>query len=514
MSQYNEQRNKCFTLQLDIDQNSILPSYAQIANALRTAILDSTLVEDDDLPSLKELSTQLKVSRSTVAKAFDTLASQGYIKIHAGSGAKVCRRYMSNLATNLELHDYFTSAEFAQNIDLGSELSTYSQSDPVQLSDYGRRLLKLSTDSIYSESPELQSYSSGPALELTPFRHWKSLLEQNCRMRDISRLDYTHEPFGYPPLREAYAAYLMRARAVRCSSEQVVVFSARELRLDLICRMLIDPGDCVAVEDPGYPDVRQRFQAYGANLIAIPTDHDGLCVDKLESMKQKIKILYVSPSYVEPTGAVMSLARRHKLLEWARAHRTFIIEDDYASEYRYKGRPLPSLQGLDRSELVIHLSCLWKVLFPVLRLGFLVIPRSLSEMFTLAKALNENDLPLFDQFALTDFINDGTLERHIRRTRVIYARRREALVSSLRRSLGDTIQISDEAAGFELLVKLITKLKDQEVLTLARLQKLPIFSSQPNYVNTTTDGEFILPFAQFDEACIDDYVAKLRALLG
>jgi GntR family transcriptional regulator / MocR family aminotransferase len=514
VSQFQEHRNKEFRLQLDIDSHSILPAYAQIASALRAAILDCTLAEGDNMPSLAVLSKQLGVSRSTIAKAFDILASQGYITISQGSGAKVSRRYMGVLSTGQVSNDALLPADFSHKAELTSAFSTYSQSDPIKLSAYGRRLLKLSAESVYSESPELQTYSSGPDLELTPFSQWKSLLEQNCRKRDVSRLDYSHEPFGYPPLREAYAAYLIRARAVRCSSEQVVVFSARELKLDLICRMLIDPGDCVAVEDPGYPDVRQRFQAYGASLIAIPTDHDGLCVDKLESVHQKIKILYVSPSYVEPTGAVLSLERRHKLLEWARRNRTFIIEDDYASEYRYNGRPLPSLQGLDRSDLVIHLSCLWKVLFPVLRLGFLVIPRSLTEMFTLAKALNENDLPLFDQFALTDFINDGILERHIRKTRAIYARRREKLVDSLKRALGENIQISEEAAGFELLVKLKTKLKSQELLTLARLQKLPIFSSQPNYFNSVVDGEFILPFAQFDESCIDDYVAKLRALLA
>ncbi|MFN8553117.1 MAG: PLP-dependent aminotransferase family protein [Candidatus Obscuribacterales bacterium] len=495
MEQFKGQSASRFSFQVNLDTNSIVPVYTQIANAYRTAILGGQLQDDDLLPSLNELAELLGVSRSTVARAFEALASQGYIKIHARSGAKVCRRYLGDLEPR-PVH------------------SNYQQGDHVHLSGYGRRLLKLSSESVYSDSPELQTYMSGPALELTPLKHWKTLLEQNCRMRDLSRLEYSQEPFGYPPLREAYAAYLKRSRAVKCSAEQVVVFSARELRLDLICRMLINPGDCVVVEDPGYPDVRQRFELYGAKVIAMPTDRDGLCVDQLEQLEEKIKVLYVSPSYVDPTGAILSMPRRLQLLEWAKRTRTFIVEDDYASEYRYKARPLPSLQGLDHGDVVIHLSCLWKVLYPVLRLGFLVVPRSLREIFTLAKGLTENDLPLFDQFALTDFINDGSLERHIRRTRSIYAKRRDALVESLKSSLEDKVTVLNDAAGFELLIRLKTTLKEQEVLTLARLHRLPLFSSQPHYVSQHSSGEFIIPFAELEDDSLADYVAKLRALLS
>lgn len=514
MSDLPEQNSKRFSLQVALDPNSILPIYIQIANALRTAILDGKLRDKDKLPSLSKLSASLKVSRSTVHRAFETLASQGYIKINERSGTTVCIRYQATFQTGQAQAEALKSTHLSTRADLSDDFSAHSNRDHIQLSAYGRRLLKLSTESVYSDAPELQAYSSGPALELTPLKHWKSLLERNCRMKDLSRLEYSHEPFGYPPLREAYAAYLIRARAVRCSSDQVIVFSARELRLDLICRMLIDAGDCVAVEDPGYPDVRRRFQSYGANVISIATDQDGLIVDHLERLEQKIKIIYVSPSHVDPTGATLSLARRHRLLEWAKSHGTFIVEDDYASEYRYKRNPLPSLQGLDHSDLVIHLSCLWKVLFPVLRLGFLIVPRSLCEIFSLSKSLNENDLPLFDQFALTDFINDGSLERHIRKTRIIYANRRDALVNALKLSLGDKVNVSNEAAGFELLIKLQTKLKDHEILTLARLHRLPLFSSQPHYIESPPSGEFIVPFAEFEGDRIEDYVVKLRTLLS
>jgi GntR family transcriptional regulator/MocR family aminotransferase len=499
MTETQNQQNQPFSLLIKLDPDSFVPAYLQIAHALRNAILDGQLQQEEQLPSLNELANALSVSRSTVTRSFETLASQGYIKIHGGSGAQVCRKFLEHLDAH--------TVELAQ-------LGPGTIREHVQLSAYGRRLLKISTESINSVIPELEIYHSGPALELTPLTHWKALLERNCRMKDLSRLEYSHEPFGYPPLREAYAAYLTRARAVRCSADQVVVFSARELRLDLVCRMLIDAGDFVAVEEPGYPDVRQRFESYGARVVAIRTDHDGLDVDYLSKLDHKFKLLYVSPSYVDPTGATLSLSRRHSLIKWAAENGTFIVEDDYASEYRYRGRPLPSLQGLDYADVVIHLSCLWKVLFPVLRLGFLIIPRCLLEAFLLSKALTENDLPLFDQFALTDFINDGTLERHIRKTRAIYGKRREALTQALKLSLGDRVVISHEAAGFELLINLQTELKDTEVLALARLNRIPLFSSQPQYVNSRKSGEFIVPFGEFDEDQANEYVVKLRALLG
>ncbi len=502
----NTTPNQPLSWQIKLEHDSFVPVYVQIAHSLRKQILDGRLPQQTQLPSMKELAEVLGVSRSTVARSLETLASQGYVRISTGSRTQVSRKFPGNLLTD----NFRTNATAEAVLALQSQDSVR---EPLKLSAYAGRLLKMSTATPASDifAPDL---NDGPALELKPLNHWKQLLERSCRMKDISRLEYSHEPFGYPPLREAYAAYLTRARAVKCSSSQVIVFSARELRLDLICRMLIDPGDCVAVEDPGYPEVRQRFDSYGAKVVGIRTDHDGLDVDHLAALDQKFKLLYVSPSHVEPTGATLSLARRHRLLKWAADTNTFIVEDDYASEYRYRGRPLPSLQGLDDADVVIHLSCLWKVLSPVMRLGFLIVPHCLREAFVLAKSLTENDLPLFDQFALTDFINDGALERHIGKTRVVYGKRREALVQALKLSFGDKVQISPEAAGFELLINLSTHLPDKDVLALARINGIPIFSARSHYLHSPKAGEFIVPFAQFDEDEIKQNVINLRALLG
>ncbi len=482
---------------ITLDHESFVPIHRQISDALRRLIIDGKLSMGKPLPSVRELAVFLDVSRSTVLRSFEDLASQGYIESIPGSGTHVRK--------NLPGETSETGLAITQVI---------KPRENVELSSYGQRLLKTTLQVAQQDQhiPELNF--GGPSLELTPIAQWRQLLERNCRLKDPSRLEYSQEPFGYPPLREAYAAYLTRARAVRCSADQVAVFSARELRLDLICRLLIEQGDYVAVEDPGYPGIRSRFLSHGANVVAIKVGRDGLDVNELIAHKHHFKFLYVAPSYNEPTGAFLSLSARKRLIDWAARTGTFIVEDDYASEYRYTGRPLPSLQGLDSADVVIHLSCLWKVLFPVVRLGFLVLPRCLTEAFSLAKALVENDLPLVDQFALTDFINEGHLERQIRRTRAIYGKRRQALVGALDRCFGERVKISSEAAGFELLVKLETNLTDEQVSRIAQEARLPLVSSRLYYVQRKVQGEFVVSFAQFDQEAIEQSVINFSRSLS
>ncbi|MCI0438813.1 MAG: PLP-dependent aminotransferase family protein, partial [Chloroflexi bacterium] len=354
----------------------------------------------------------------------------------------------------------------------------------------------------------------GPALELTPLATWRQILERHSRLRDSDILEYKAEVFGYPPLREAYASYLIRARAVNCSADQVVVFSARELRLDIVCRLLIDPGDWVAVENPGYPTPRRTLHACGANIAAIPVDMHGIDVDHLIDLPQQIKLVYVTPSHNSPTGAVLPLERRRKLLAWAERTGAFIIEDDYDSEFRYVGRPLPSLQGLDSSDSVILLSCAWRILSPVQKLGFMVAPHCLKEALALAKTHIERYLPLLDQHALTDFINEGHLERNIRKLRGIYAQRRKCLVDALGAHLGKRVKTAPESAGLELMVQLQSGLTDEQIESLASEAGLPIVSSRPYYVGNGRRGEFIIPFNKLDRRALETAVEQFARLLG
>lgn len=304
----------------------------------------------------------------------------------------------------------------------------------------------------------------------------------------------------------------MRKRALQCTSDQVIVFSARELRLDLISRILLRDGDAVAVENPGYPAVRQRLIANGVRVVPIRVDHQGLDVDYLDMIQERVKLVYVTPSHHEPTGAVMPLSRRRKLIEWAKQNSAFIVEDDYDSEFRYDGRPIPSLQGLDETDSVIHLSCLWKILSPVSKIGFLTIPNCLIDVFQATKSLVERDMPLIDQFVLTDFINEGHLERQIAANRIVYATRRKLLVEALKTHIGN-LSIASESAGMDLFVKFQAGADDSLLVTMAEQAGFKLIPAGPYYFAGGGQNEFVIPFSHLDEKHIESIIQKFGASL-
>lgn len=482
-------------LSLQIDSKSYVPAYRQIADEIRNAILEGRLGFGQLLPSYRDLSESLGVSRATLWKAFEDLHHQGYVQNIQGKGTFVANALPGDSSNMPAMSVRATSATARNN---------------VTLSRYANRLIEHAV----RPAEVGQWIDGGPTLHMTPLSLWRQLLQTHCRMRDLTVLEYTRDSFGYPPLREAYAAYLRRARAVNATADRVVVFSARELRIDLICRLLLEPGDLVAVENPCYPPVRQGLLVRGATLVPVPVDDQGMDVDYLVSRPEKIKLVHVTPSHHEPSGAVLSLNRRQKLLKWAERTGAFIIEDDYDSEFRYGSTPLPSLQGMDTTDSVIFRSCFWKLLSPVLKLGFLVIPERLKNVVTLAKTLVERDLPLIDQLALTDYINEGHLERHIRWLRKKYGQRREALIEALNQWLGDIAQTACESAGMDLLVHLQTAVPDEELPGLAARAGLPLLSTQHYYYRDLgKPGEFTLQFSDLTEDQLRDAVRNFAQLL-
>src|SRR5207248_2018921 len=257
----------------------------------------------------------------------------------------------------------------------------------------------------------------------------------------------------------------------QCEPGQVLICSGAQRAVDLITRVLIDPGDAVAVEDPGYLGARQVFMAQGADLLPVRVDESGIVVKELhKNSTSNIKLVYVSPSHQFPTGTLLSLSRRLELLAWAGQQNAFIIEDDYDSEYRYGGRPVPALQGLDEGERVIYVGTFSKVLFPSLRLGFMVLPQSLVDPIARAKWLTDRQSPLIEQCALADFINEGHLERHIRRMRTLYAQRRQALVNAFDKYLNGRVTMLGDDAGMHLMVRFTTQLNEQELIDRAAIR--------------------------------------------
>lgn len=469
-------------------------SHSVIAESLKKLIVHGVYERGQKLPSIRQLAGQLDVARSTILRSFDHLSSLGYVRTVRGCGSfvpdvlpgdPVCA-WEQGCAPRLPSTDLSTS-----------------------LSNYARNLIAIKNHCQHNQPLN----DGGPKPDQSPIHIWKELIRKHSRFQNIDELTADRHPFGYLPLREAYAGYLSRQRAVRCTASQVIVFSARELRMDLICKLFLNPGDVVAVENPGYPSIRGRLLSYDARIIPVTVDHQGMNIDELVQIKPSPRLVYVTPSHHEPTGAVMPPARRRKLLQWANSTGALIIEDDYDSEYRYSGRPLPSLQGMDEGDSVIHLSCLWKVLSPVERLGFLVVPQRTVALFERAKSMVEKDMSTLDQLVLTDFITEGHLARFTRRSRRVYAERRKALVDALIEHFGASVRIAPESAGMDLLVGFRSDRDDSDIVKLAQDARLNITSTHPYYFGPAKKGEFIIPFALYDQYTLQDGVKALAAAM-
>lgn len=480
--------------ELNLDPYSKIPLSRQLTDQLRRGIIEEKIALGTLLPSVRDLATKMKISRSTVMRCFEELAGQGYISVTPGSGTSVCKRLPGELDENRKW----------------LSLSTTRPEKPIVFSQYSQRLLAAEQMSA-AHSKFFLNYG-GPSIEAAPIDRWRELLLQ--RIKSPALKENSASPAaGFPPLRKAYSGYLARTRAIRCDQSQVFVFVARELRLDLLCRLLINPGDHVAVENPGYPGARSRLIVHGANVLPIPVDTQGLNIDHLVELKKPIKMVYLTPSHHEPTGVVMPLSRRKKLLHWAEENGVILVEDDYDSEFRYDSRPIPSLMSLDDTDSVVHISCLWKTLSPVSKLGFMIVPKRLVEALSCAKLFVERQTPILESLILTDFIEEGHLERIISKNRKLYAARRACLVQSLKKHFDTSIAMSPESAGMDLFVRVKTKHTDMQVLELAALAELPMVSAAPYYADSAPGKEFIIPFSLLPEERIESCVKKWAQLL-
>ena len=301
-----------------------------------------------------------------------------------------------------------------------------------------------------------------PALDAFPRELWSRIAARQYRQSRFDLFSYGN-PAGHPPLRRAIAEYLRAARGVNCSWEQVIVTSGSQQALDLAARVLLDPGDTAWVEDPGYFGARGAWTAAGLRCAPIPVDAEGLCVSQGERSAPEARMAYVSPSHQYPLGVTMSLPRRMTLLDWARRRSAWIAEEDYDSEFRYAGRPLAALQGLDTAGRVIYIGTFRKVLFPALRLGYMVVPDGTVDAFAATRALTDRHPPGPSQALVTEFLAEGHFARHIRRLRTLYAERQAALVSAAHREWKGLLEVSPADAGMHLVGWLSNGVSDRDV---------------------------------------------------
>jgi GntR family transcriptional regulator/MocR family aminotransferase len=484
-----------------LDGKAAIPLHRQLYEKLRRAILSGQLSPGQKLPSTRSLSNSLGISRITVTQSYGQLISEGYVQTIVGSGTFVCTQLPEDL------------------LDSTLSLSTQKKAQPlIKLSRYGARVAHVDIPEIseeISESDVFISFRYGrPAFEQFPWQLWRKLLSRQC-CTSLAWLDYAKDPLGHKPLREAIARYLSRSRAVQCQPDQILIVNGAQQAVDLIARLLVRTGDTVAMEEPSYLEARQIFFTQGAKLLPINVDESGLAVEQLtKHPDDRIKLVYITPSHQFPTGAILSLSRRLELLRWAQQTGTMIIEDDYDSEYRYGGKPIPSLQGLDCGNTVLYVGTFSKMLFPSLRLGYLVLPQQLVDIFSRAKWLADRQSPLLEQHILANFIEEGYLESHIRRMRLYYDQHRQVLVQALNVYFGERATILGENAGIHLIVRLHTNFSDEEVIHRARQVGVGIFTTKPYYLQATRKGEFIFGYSELTEQQLQEGVRRLGQVLA
>lgn len=475
------------------------PLSLQLYQALRRAILQGKLGPGARLPSSRTLAGEMGLSRNTVLLAYEQLLSEGYATGRHGSGTYV----------PAELPD-----------DVASMVRTQSPSllppagpEPPALSRIGARIRNWNVT--WAAPPARLPYDfryGRPGLDF-PHATWRRLVGRRLRKLSTSDLDYG-SPAGSSELRAAVAEYLQRSRGVNCVADQVVIVRGSQQAVDLAVRVLLDPGDQVLMEEPFYPGARGIFIAAGMRVATAPVATDGIDVSGLGRAAQRARVAYVTPSHQFPTGAIMSVARRLALLTWAADSGAHIIEDDYDSEYRFAGRPIEALQGLDRSGRVIYVGTFSKLMFPALRLGYAVLPEPLLHPFIAAKALADTGGATLEQLALADFIREGHFERHIRRSRIVNGAHRTALLEAIERHLGDRVEVSGANAGLHVLLWLHDTPPRPDTL-LARLEAagVRIYPVAPFYRTPPPRMGFILGYASLTERQIAEGVRRLAATL-
>ncbi len=434
-----------------VDRRLSRSLYKQIYDGYRQAILDGSLRPGQRLASTRVLAAELGISRIPVLSAYAQLLAEGYFESHVGSGTIVSR-------------------SLAQRVPIVAPVVKLSARSGSRRKVSTCRLFPASRRGDYGDGG-LGPFRFGQIdFDQFPLRIWNSLVTRQARASDARSFKYC-DHMGINDLREAIATYVRAARGVRCEARQIMIVSGSQFGLEVTTRALLDPGSRVWVEEPGYTLARAVFAARGCKIVPVPVDAEGLDVSAAMRRCQQAQAALVTPSHQFPTGVTMSASRRLQLLDWAESTGSWIIEDDYDSEFRYEAQPVASLQGLDRNSRVIYIGTFSKVLFPSLRLGYVVIPPDLIERFQAVRFTMDVSSPTFLQTVLADFIHEGHFSRHIRRMRTIYEQRRNILIENIRRELGDAAEIAGAQAGMHLTA-IMKGISDREVAERALSRKL------------------------------------------
>lgn len=454
------------------------PLYEQLYTSLKQAILSNELTFGDKLPPTRKLAGELGIGRNTIDKAYQQLVTEGYVTAITGSGFTVNKIFPEFSCPKAEIFPRLAN-----------------QSTPAT---------KLRYDFKYGAIDN----------SIFPHKHWrKSINNALTLMESAAYITYPHRQ-GEPALQQHLAAYLQRARGVSCSPSQIVITCGHQYSMEIIANLFTHTRKGFAMEDPGYDGVRMIFQNHNYQLFPIPVEKDGIAITSLQTLKAEL--LYLTPSHQFPTGAVLSITKRHKLLEWAYSTNTYLIEDDYDSELRYDTNPIPSLQSLDTQGRTIYAGTFSKSLSPALRVAYLVLPPSLLPTYQAYYHRYNSQVSFLQQMALADFISSGNYEKHLNRLRTFYRKRQHALLIALQEVFGNAASISGEGAGMHILLTIKNSPAPTNLIEKAEKIGIRVYSPAANYM-TTTDclcSQLLLGFATIPSCKFKEILRELFQVWG
>ena len=468
---------------IPFDRNSGKPFYKQIYDGYRDAILSRRLRSGQRLPSTRNLAMELGISRLPAINAFEQLKHEGYIEGRIGAGTYVKETIPDELSKPV-LN--------AKPWSLRQKVRSYLPRNEHILGPFRVSL---------------------PALDQFPHRIWSPLVSHHAKNLSIDRMAYG-DPAGHLPLRIAITDYLQTARGVHCEAGQILIVSGSQMALHLCAMALLKPGDSLCMEEPGYPGAKNALTRTGATLIPIPVDNNGISVSKVIALVKRAGVVYVTPSHQYPLGMSMTASRRLELLDWAKQNGSWILEDDYDSEFRYASRPFGALQGMDTASRVIYIGTFSKVLFPSLRIGYIVIPPTLYDTFVHLREAFDIFSPVLPQLVLTDFLQEGHFARHLRRMRSVYFGRRNALVQAIHDYLGDVLQPYNIDAGLHLTAFLKWNIDDCEVVRRAAEQQISASALSICYAGRKSKKGLILGFGSSTERQMRPAAQKLARIIN
>jgi GntR family transcriptional regulator / MocR family aminotransferase len=470
------------------------PQHQTLANwlyaELRRAILEGRLGPDARLPASRDFARQQGLSRGTVVNVFERLQDEGYISCRVGFGTWVNRVAAAQPARQTTS----TPPAYIRRV-----VSAYVRPKPF-------------ADLVWTEESR-PFRMADPAIAEFPSELWGRIAAERSR-NFRSWLRTGHDGLGYRPLRDAIADYLRASRGVRCGPEQIMIVSGAQQALDLLARLLLKQNDPVWMEDPGYFGASIAFGSVGARIIAVPVDEEGLSVSAGKKICPRAKGVYLTPAHQFPLGATMSLERRMAVLNWASRTGAFVIEDDYDSEYRFAGQPVPALQGLDTHANVILIGTFSKILFPSLRLGYVVLPPALVDYFLSFRYRTDFRNSSFDQAVLCDFIVGGHLARHLRRMRNLYGSRLEALIEGGKQHLGGLLDISNVRAGLYTVGFLRNGMTSRQAEKAAAARGVEVIGIDRYTLKRPDPKGVLLGFAAHTETEIRRGLVRLAAALS